>query len=157
MLVNGRRGPMAPGPGGALLIRCARCRWKPCEPRYPDFQGGVAGPGSSPLKAPLLDVLRRRVWIHGREAHGGLSQHRIAEVQVGGDDAGRGSEVVALLRFREDVRNIVALVAPGVLIHRRIEDSERRMQHQADTWEIACAIPKRGAKLCVLGYIKPLG
>src|SRR5215475_14066410 len=32
---NGRRGPIGPGPGSALLIRCARCRWTPCEPRYP--------------------------------------------------------------------------------------------------------------------------
>src|SRR5258708_34059001 len=32
---KGRRGPMAPGPAGALLIRWARCRCTPCEPRYP--------------------------------------------------------------------------------------------------------------------------
>src|SRR2546430_10005169 len=35
MVLNGRRGPMGPGPGGALFIRCARCRCTPCEPRYP--------------------------------------------------------------------------------------------------------------------------
>src|SRR5713226_8216234 len=35
IFLNGRRGPMAPGPGGALLIRCARCRCTPREPRYP--------------------------------------------------------------------------------------------------------------------------
>src|SRR5437763_5693477 len=35
ILGNGRRGPMAPGPGGALLIRWARCRCTPCEPKYP--------------------------------------------------------------------------------------------------------------------------
>ena len=32
-LVKGRRGPIEPGPGGALLMRCERCRWTPCEPR----------------------------------------------------------------------------------------------------------------------------
>src|SRR6266852_4872062 len=35
IFLNGRRGPMAPGPGGALLIRCARCRCTPWFPRYP--------------------------------------------------------------------------------------------------------------------------
>src|SRR5438874_5700145 len=35
IFLKGRRGPMAPGPGGALLIRWARCRCTPCDPRYP--------------------------------------------------------------------------------------------------------------------------
>src|SRR5579859_6401519 len=34
-VLNGRRGPSGPGPGSVLLIRCARCRWKPREPMYP--------------------------------------------------------------------------------------------------------------------------
>src|SRR5215831_1856376 len=32
---NGRRGPIGPAPGGALLMRCARCKWTPWFPRYP--------------------------------------------------------------------------------------------------------------------------
>src|SRR5262245_35405821 len=32
---KGRRGPIAPGPGGALLIRWDRCRCIPRDPRYP--------------------------------------------------------------------------------------------------------------------------
>src|SRR5215472_5525435 len=34
-VLKGRRGPRGPGPGGALLIRCERCRWNPRAPRYP--------------------------------------------------------------------------------------------------------------------------
>src|SRR5215470_1078444 len=34
-VLNGRRGPSGPGPGSVLLIRCARCKWNPREPRYP--------------------------------------------------------------------------------------------------------------------------
>src|ERR1700739_4085415 len=34
-VLNGRRGPSGPGPGSVLLIRCARCKWKPRDPRYP--------------------------------------------------------------------------------------------------------------------------
>src|SRR5712691_7021496 len=34
-VLKGRRGPKGPGPVKVLLIKCARCRWTPCEPRYP--------------------------------------------------------------------------------------------------------------------------
>src|SRR5882762_632537 len=34
-VLKGRRGPSGPGPGKVLLIKYARCRWTPCEPRYP--------------------------------------------------------------------------------------------------------------------------
>src|SRR6185369_14990896 len=44
-VLNGRRGPMAPGPGCALLIRCERCRCNPWDPRYPN---------SSVVSAPKL-------------------------------------------------------------------------------------------------------
>ena len=66
-------------------------------------------------------------------------------------------EVVALLRFREDVRNVMPLVAPRIHIHRREEDAERRVKNQAHAAEAPCEIPKRGAKLWVFGYFSPLG
>src|SRR5215475_3932043 len=34
-VLKGRRGPSGPGPGVALLIKCARCRWNPRAPTYP--------------------------------------------------------------------------------------------------------------------------
>src|SRR5215467_10760540 len=34
-ILRGRRGPMGPGPGSALLMRSARWRWMPRAPRYP--------------------------------------------------------------------------------------------------------------------------
>src|SRR5215472_17945179 len=34
-VLKGRRGPSEPGPGSVLLIRWARCKWKPRAPRYP--------------------------------------------------------------------------------------------------------------------------
>src|SRR5665213_1367934 len=33
--VTGRRGCISPGPGCALLIRCARCKCHPPDPMYP--------------------------------------------------------------------------------------------------------------------------
>src|SRR5512132_4726621 len=79
---------------------------------------------------PLLDVLWRRVEFNGGETNSGCAQNCRTAVEVTGDDAGRRREIVTLLRFRKDVRNIVALVAPGVHVHRREEDAKRRMQHK---------------------------
>ena len=50
-----------------------------------------------------------------------------------GSDAGRRSEVVALLRFRKNIRHIVSLVAPGIHVHRRKENAKRRVQHDPVT------------------------
>src|SRR6185295_371117 len=46
-----------------------------------------------------------------------------------GDDAGRRREVIALLSFRKDVGHIVSLVAPGVHVDRRKENSEGAVDH----------------------------
>src|SRR5882724_2096862 len=45
-------------------------------------------------------------------------------------NSGRRSKVVALLRFGKDIGDIVALIAPRIQVHRRIENAERRMQYQ---------------------------
>src|SRR6266699_6033874 len=82
---------------------------------------------------PLLDILRRRILFNGGEANGSRAQHRRSEVEVTGDDAGRRSEVVALLRLGKDIGNIVPLVAPGIHVHRSEEDSKRGMEHNPMT------------------------
>src|ERR1051325_2907668 len=42
---------------------------------------------------------------------------------------GRGSEVIALLRLRKYIRNVVTLVTPRIHIHWCKEDPERRVQN----------------------------
>src|ERR1700730_7853500 len=80
---------------------------------------------------PLLDILRRRVEFHGGEANGSCAQDRRPEVEVTRNDTSGRREIVTLLRFRKDVGNIVALVAPGIHVHRREEDPKRRMEHKS--------------------------
>src|SRR6185295_17090904 len=48
---------------------------------------------------------------------------------MAGDDSRRRSEVVALLRLRKNVWHIVTLIAPGVHVNRREEDSEGSVKH----------------------------
>src|SRR5689334_17920502 len=80
--------------------------------------------------APLLDVLRRRVWFEGGETDGRSTQHRRREVKVTrNDDRGR-NEVVALLCFRKHVRHVVTLITPRVHIDGREEDAKARRKPQ---------------------------
>ena len=51
---------------------------------------------------------------------------------MGSYNARRWSEVVTLLRFRENIRNIVPLVAPCIHVYWRIENAERRVHHQPE-------------------------
>src|SRR5438874_11270681 len=89
-----------------------------------NFQGRFVTQAFLNRTAPLLDVLRRRVWIHGGEADYRLTQNCLSEIElVGKQRCGRG-EIIALLRLREHVRNVVALMAPGVHIHWREKDSK---------------------------------
>src|SRR5436309_11566578 len=77
--------------------------------------------------------------IHGRKADGGLAQHWSPEIK----SVDGWSEIVTLLGFRKHIRNIVALVAPGIHVNGSKEDSEPAMDNQpyarnglgnADTW-----------------------
>src|SRR5215470_3393104 len=77
--------------------------------------------------APLFDVLRGGVRIQCSKADRGLPQHRFAEVETVGDDAGGRHKIVALLRLGKNVRHIVALVAPRVHVNWRVEDAECAM------------------------------
>src|SRR5256714_2875968 len=55
---------------------------------------------------------------------------------MAGYNAGGRREVIALLSFRKDIRHIVALVTPGIHVHRREENPEGRMQHDPATRHI---------------------
>ena len=108
-------------------------------------------------RAPLLDVLRRRMRINRGEAHSAsVPKHRRAEVHGSSGSVLRWREVVALLRLRKDVRNVMPLVAPRIHIHRREEDAERAVKNQP-CWEALFEIPNRGAKLCWIRILQPLG
>ena len=101
------------------------------------------------------------MWIESREAHGGrrqraVTQHRRTEIESVGKQRGGRREIVRLLRFRKYIGDVVALVAPCVLVHRREEDSVSRVQHEAALGKFF-AIPMRGAKLCLFAYISPRG
>src|ERR1041385_6476145 len=50
---------------------------------------------------------------------------------MAGDDSRSRSEVVALLRLRKNVWHIVSLIAPGVHVNRREENSESGVKHNS--------------------------
>src|SRR6185503_8790233 len=79
----------------------------------------------------LLDVLSGRVSLKSCETNRGSSQNGGTEIEVTGNDACSRNEVIALLRFRKDIGNIVALVAPGIHIYRCKEYSKGRVQHDS--------------------------
>src|SRR5262245_20534487 len=61
-VLNGRRGPSAPGPGATLLIRCDRCRCNPREPRYPN---------SNVVSRPrLFEIDKLHCWMYCEGACG---------------------------------------------------------------------------------------
>ena len=78
---------------------------------------------------PLLDILRRRVQLKGGEAGHGCADHRRGEVER----SDRGNEGIALRGLGEDERLVVALVAPGVHIDRRVEDAVGNVRHKAQS------------------------
>src|SRR5512133_869347 len=72
--------------------------------------------------------------IHCREADGCLAEHRRREIEAGGKNPGRRYKVVALLGFRENEWDVVALVAPGVHVHGSEEEAEGAMEDQPARW-----------------------
>src|SRR2546423_12275576 len=92
-------------------------------------------------RAPLLDVFGGSVRIEGGEADGGLPKYSWPKIQrrlrLGGrEQSRRGREVIELLRFGKNVRDIVALIAPGVEVDRSEEDSIRCVQDDSEMREI---------------------
>src|SRR5499427_6860519 len=110
------------------------------RPEITDFHRRVFSEALFNRQIPLLDVLRRRVRVESREAHRGLAEHGRREVEA----EERGDKVVALPRLREHVRYVVALVAPRVHVHRRVEDSVSRADHKAVFGQILRYAESRG-------------
>ena len=79
--------------------------------------------------APLLNVLRRWVWIEPRKAHHSLAQHSRSKIKP----VDRRNKVIALIGLWEDVWNIVPLIAPRVHVDRRVEDTVCGMQDDSQS------------------------
>src|SRR5580698_2969252 len=96
-------------------------------------------------RAPLLNVLRRRIRLHPGETYDRRSEHSWSKVEC----LDGWGKVVALIGFRKGVRNIVPLVTPGVHVHWSEEDSGGDVEHQpssrkalgdAETWREVCTV-----------------
>lgn len=117
-----------------------------------NFNSGIRPETLFYLRVPLLDVLSGGVRIKGGKANGGRSQRALAQdwraevERAGVERCGRG-EVVSLLSLREDVRNVVPLVAPGILIDGREEDSISSAEHKSRGWECSWRF-QREARSC---------
>jgi hypothetical protein len=74
--------------------------------------------------APLLYVLRWRVGLERCKADSRRAQNSGTKVEVIGDDARCGNEIVTLLRLRKNLRHVVTLVTPRVHVNRSEEDTE---------------------------------
>ena len=72
------------------------------------------------------------------------------------DDAGRGSEVIALLRFRKNIGHVVSLVAPRIHVYRRKEDPKGRVQHDAVIRQVV-RNAKPGSELKLIRIVQSLG
>src|SRR5215472_2961543 len=101
-----------------------------------DFECGF--PTQTLLKraAPLLDILRGSVRIKRRKADGSRAKNRGVEVERrlgpgGGQQRSRGIEIVELLGLWKNKGNVVALVAPGIQVHRGEENAVGGMKNDA--------------------------
>src|SRR5579871_1141519 len=90
-----------------------------------DFDGSLGTETLLNLAVPLLNIFCRSVRIESGEADCGrrersLAQNRRTEIQAVRKQRRGRCEVVGLLGLRENVWNVVALIAPGVLVDRSI-------------------------------------
>jgi len=108
------------------------------------FERGVGetlSSGTGASGAAVAAVLRGSpspitVELDGGETHGGCAQHGRREIEMTGNDAGRRGEVIALLCFRKDVGHVVPLVAPGIHVNRRKENSKRAVHNDPETCQV---------------------
>src|SRR5579885_2299138 len=69
--------------------------------------------------------------VHGPKTDRGLAKNGLAEVELTREEGSGCGEIICLLSVRKDIWDIVTLIAPGVHIHGRIEDTERGVIHEA--------------------------
>ena len=101
-----------------------------------DLQRSILTKAFFEISVPLLDVLSGRVRVKRGEADGGggkspSAQDGSTEIEAGVEESSWWSEVVGLLGFRKYIRDIVALIAPGVPIDRGKEDAVGTVEHEA--------------------------
>src|SRR6267154_80432 len=124
-----------------------------------DFERGVLPKASLHRAVPLLNVLRRCVGIERSETHGGWRQsarakNGSAEIHTRVEERRWRREVIGLLCLRENVRNIMSLVAPGVQVYRCEKDSIGGVQHESLTGKIFGDSEARG-KVVLIGIHQP--
>src|SRR5258708_7335752 len=108
---------------------------------------------------PLLNVLRRRVGIERSETYSSWCQcarakNGCAEIHTCIEQRNWRGEVIGLLCLRENVRNIMPLVAPGVQVYRCEKDSIGGVQHESLTGKIFGDSEARG-KVVLVGIHQP--
>src|SRR5215475_4357887 len=106
-----------------------------------DFERGVGVQAFLHRGVPLLDVLRGGMWIEGGETDGGCgkragTENGRAEIHARVEQRGGRGEVVGLLRFGKYEGDIVALVAPGILVDRSKEDSVSGVDDETPVWQV---------------------
>src|ERR1035437_6218520 len=116
-----------------------------------DFKRGLTAQLLLERGAPLLNVLRRRVQLQRGETHHRGAQYRRGKVQR--RDA--GNIRVALRGQRENIRHVVALVAPCIHVNRRIEDAVGHVGHHAKAGEVLSQTEAR-REVGVVGIHKAL-
>src|SRR4029077_5719052 len=105
------------------------------------FEGGLAAQALFDRGAPLLYVFGGSMRIERGKADCGFSQGGGREIQRAlrlrrGKQGCRRSEIVELLGLRENVGDIVALIAPGVEVHRSEKDAVGSMEDEAKARKI---------------------
>src|ERR1051326_4093394 len=89
-----------------------------------NFQSGLGSETLLDRAAPLLDVLSRSIKFKRGKADRGRAQHGRRKVEMTIENAGRRNEIIALLRLRKNIGDIVPLVAPGIHVYRSKENPE---------------------------------
>src|SRR5713226_1203482 len=124
-----------------------------------DFERSVLSEALLHRAVPLLNVLRRRVGIERSETHSSWCQcarakNGCAEIHTCVEERSWRREVIGLLCLRENVWNIMPLVAPGVQVYRCEKDSIGRVQHESLTGKIFGDSEAR-SKVVLVGIHQP--
>ena|SRR5438552_3313719 len=119
-----------------------------------NFDGSVGTETLLHGSIPLLHILRGRMRVERSKADGCSGKRTGAQnwrtkVHPSVKERRRRSEIVRLLRLWKNERDVVALIAPGVLVHRSEEDSVRGMNDQAAIGQIPCDTETRGKVVLV--------
>src|SRR5579884_43214 len=121
--------------GRRIVDQVRALQVQPARAEVADFDRCIPAESFLHGCVPLLDVLRWRMRIKSRETNSGggqwsRAQHRRPEIETRREQRRWRREVVGLLRLWEDVRDVVALIAPRIQVNRRVEDAISAAQDQ---------------------------